>query len=372
MSEKKVYRSIGLMSGTSLDGIDAAMIETDGYSFVKPLGFVSIPYEQALRDQIRACFGTQDVNNVRLTKVERALTLKHAQAVRALVKDVGCALDDVDVIGFHGQTIHHDPKKGMTLQIGDGALLACELGVDVVHDFRSADIAAGGQGAPLIPLYHLARIEALDLPRPIAVLNIGGIANVTYIGAAGIGEARESEVIAFDTGPGNALLDDFIYTRQNKRFDEGGVLAKSGTVEEALVETWMAMPYFTLPVPKSLDRNEWDVSAADYLSDEDGAATLAAFSVEAIVHGASLLPKEPQMWLVCGGGRHNRYFIDYLQLGLMMPVKPVEDVGWNGDAIEAEGFAYLAVRSILGEALSLPMTTGVPGPQSGGVLSKAR
>lgn len=357
MGRRKIYRAVGLMSGTSLDGVDAALIETDGFDHIHPLGFVSLPYDDETRAKIYAVFMQKDRTARDVLEAERLLTLKHVEAVKAVLKGEGA-----DVVGFHGQTIFHDPAQKLTIQIGDGALLAKETGIDTVADFRSADVAAGGQGAPLLPLYHEARVRAENLPLPLAVLNIGGVANVTYI---------KDKILAFDTGPGGALMDDFMFSRTGERFDADGALARAGKPDKGIIDTWMATTFFTKPLPKSLDRNHWSIDAVKNLSTEDGLATLGAFTVEAVKAAAKMLPEKPRQWLVTGGGRHNQFLMDQLQFGLFAPVKPVEDFGWNGDALEAEGFAWLAVRSLLGEPLSIPETTGVPKPLTGGVLFKA-
>jgi anhydro-N-acetylmuramic acid kinase len=357
MEPKKVYRTIGLMSGTSLDGMDAALIETDGHGFVRPLGFASFPYEDGLRSRLRACFG-RAVRDDEVLNAEQDLTRAHIEILQSLDWRA-------DLIGFHGQTIHHDPSKHMTVQIGDGALMARETGIDVVNDFRSADVRAGGEGAPLIPLYHQALVMAAALARPLAVLNIGGVSNLTGIGTG------ENDILAFDTGPGNALLDDFVLRRTGKRFDENGALARSGTANETMISAWLEAPYFKKSPPKSLDRDAWDVTAVQNLGDADGAATLATFTVRSIAAGVRMLPAAPREILVTGGGRLNGFLMGKLAEVLGIPVRAVESAGWNGDALEAEGFAYLAVRSLLGLPLSLPSTTGVPAPQTGGVLHKS-
>lgn len=357
MSGKKVYRAIGLMSGTSLDGVDAALLETDGFSQVRPLGFVSVPYTDEAREDIRAAFGRREHDDV-VQQAEALVTRAHID----VVQEAGW---QADVIGFHGQTIFHAPEEGLTVQIGDAALMARETGVDVVADFRSADVKAGGQGAPLAPLYHQARVMAAGIETPCTVLNIGGVANVTWVG--------EERILAFDTGPGNALMDDWARARLGQAYDEDGALAAKGTPVQAMLENWLAHPYFAAGPPKSLDRNEWDIAdfgrvAEDMtqISDEDGAATLLAFTTQTIVEAKRFMPEEPKTWYVCGGGRHNMALMD--ALAQHMPVRLVEDLGWNGDAIEAECFAYLAVRSLLGEPLGLPSTTGVKMLQTGGVF----
>jgi anhydro-N-acetylmuramic acid kinase len=362
MPESKVYTAIGLMSGTSLDGVDCAAIETDGRDFFAPINFLTIPYTPEERAVIRACFGLTNRNDPKVTAAERMLTLKHAQAVKALpIKG--------EVIGFHGQTIYHAPKDGITLQIGDGALLAAECGMDVVYDFRSADVRAGGEGAPLAPAYHAARVKGARVDLPVVILNIGGVANVTYI--------DENSIIAFDTGPGNALMDDWVKARTGAAYDEDGKIAASGRPLQALLNGWYSHEYFSRKPPKSLDRDKWDIAALGpmvkdlwAISTEDGAATLLRFTGDMIAKSAEHMPRTPKAWYACGGGRHNKALMAYLNERLGPCVKSVDDLGWDGDATEAECFAYLAVRSLMGLPISFPGTTGVPEPMTGGVLNK--
>ncbi len=350
---------VGLMSGTSMDGIDAALVRTDGETRAEPLAFVTIPYEDGFRDALRSCLGAKGPKDKGpVEEVERALTDAHADAVRRLLSEAGVAADAVDLIGFHGHTIFHAPDQRRTWQIGDGARLARATGIAVVNDFRTADVEAGGQGAPLVPLFHRALAGAL--PRPLAVLNIGGVANVTWIGQG------DEDVIACDTGPGNALVDDWILNRNGARYDAGGALAAAGRVIEAALAALLAHPYFDQPAPKSLDRDAFDPSPVHGLSLEDGAATLTAFTAASVARIVPHLPQAPVRWLVCGGGRHNATLMGMLADRLGVPVDPVEAVGWNGDALEAEAFAYLAVRSRKGLPLSLPTTTGSPRPMTGG------
>jgi len=361
MVTKKVYRAIGLMSGTSLDGIDVALIETDGYGVVTPVSFLSVPYEDGLREQLRACFGKVDREDADVVAAERAMTLAHAEAVKQLG-------ETADVIGFHGQTIYHAPDDGVTIQIGDGALLAAETGMDVVCDMRSADVAAGGEGAPLLPLYHQALVKSQGLELPVAVLNIGGVANVTWI--------DEDDILAFDTGPGNALMDDWVQKNTGQRFDEDGRLAAVGTVRDDILAGWMSHSYLAQKPPKSMDRDEWDIAdlgevaaGMNGVSVEDGAATLLKFTAESILKSVEFMKHSPTVWYACGGGRHNVALMEYLAQHI--DVRNVDDLGWNGDATEAEGFAYLAVRSVLGKVLSVPGTTGVAEALTGGVFCKA-
>ncbi|WP_431855178.1 anhydro-N-acetylmuramic acid kinase [Azospirillum sp.] len=345
---------VGLMSGTSMDGIDAALVRTDGVDRVEPLAFRFTPYGDGFRARLRACLGGKgDVADV-----ERDLTEAHAAAVKDLLAQAGVSAADVDLIGFHGHTILHAPHERRTWQIGNGALLAQRTGITVVHDFRTADVGAGGQGAPLAPLFH--RALASGLPKPLAVLNLGGVGNVTWIGDG------EDDVIACDTGPANALVDDWVLAKTGRRYDEGGQLARSGAVHALALTELLDNPYFDRPAPKSLDRDAFDPAPVRDLSPEDGAATLTAFTAFAVERVLPHLPAPPKRWLVTGGGRHNATLMEMLRDRLRAPVDPVESVGWDGDALEAQAFAYLAVRSRLGLPLSLPTTTGVPVPVTGG------
>lgn len=355
---QKVYTAIGLMSGTSLDGVDAALIETDGHDYVRPIDFITKPYSEALREALRACFGKTDLDEAG-REAERLMTLEHAELVNTLRVEGA-------IVGFHGQTILHDVPNRRTIQIGDAKLLAAETGLDVVYDFRSADVAAGGQGAPLVPVYHQALVKAQGLELPVVILNIGGVANVSYIGS--------NSLLAFDTGPGNALMDDMTKARTGKAYDENGHLAAHGMADQGILQRWMAHPYFKQKPPKSLDRNEWDIAALGPLavdlkdlSDENALATLMAFSVRGIAASFDHFPEKPKACYVCGGGRRNETMMVALQMALDCKVRPVETLGWNGDATEAECFGYLAVRSLLGLPISFPGTTGVGAPLTGGV-----
>ncbi len=350
-----MLRVIGLMSGTSLDGVDAAWLETDGERIGAFGPRLTIPYGASLRRALRDILDrARDLpaDDPALLAVTRRLTEVHAEAVRALNAPY-------DLIGFHGQTILHEPKRGRTWQIGDAGWLAETLVAPVAHDFRSADVAAGGEGAPLVPLFHAGL--AADLPKPLAILNIGGVANVTVLGADG-------SVAACDTGPGNALIDDWVFRHTGKAIDAGGELARAGKADEAVLQRWLSHSYFEREMPKSLDRLSFHAFLDDIfgMSAEDGAATLAAFTARSVA--ATRLPERPLQWLVTGGGRHNQAIMGALQEALKAPVKPVESMGWDGDFLEAQCFAFLAMRVKRGLPLSLPQTTGVPKPMQGGLI----
>ena len=352
-----MWGAIGLMSGTSLDGIDVAMIETDGGARVVRGPSLTVPYPAGFRDRLRSVLG--GIGPV--AEVEDELTRLHADAVEHFL--AGHPGTKVDLVGFHGHTILHRPAERRTWQIGDGALLAKLLGADVVADFRSADVAAGGEGAPLAPLYHAAL--AAPLEKPLAVLNIGGVANATWIGEGG-------EILAFDTGPGNAPIDDWARRHTDADADIDGALALAGHAASARdVARFLEAPYFARHPPKSLDRDDFRDLVPEGLSPQDGAATLTEMIAAAVVAGCRHFPAPARQWLICGGGRHNPAVMAALGRRLAAPVRPVEAVGWDGDALEAQAFAYLAVRSALGMPLSLPSTTGVKRPTGGGRLFRA-
>lgn len=358
------YRAIGLMSGTSLDAIDVAFIETDGRGSVSFIAAADFPYDPQFREQIRACFDKrQSHGDPHILWLEEQLTKRHGLAVQSFLKDKGISPESVDLIGFHGQTIWHDPANRETLQIGSGALLADMTGISVVNDFRSTDVKAGGQGAPLVPLYHQAL--ASSLPKPLGIINIGGVSNITYIGSDG-----ELDILAFDMGPGNALLNDFVLKEGGQSFDKDGALAAKGVVDYSYLELMLHHPYFDKQAPKSLDRNAFRNFMPHGLSAENGAATLTMMSVRAITHGLKLLPEMPKVLYLTGGGRHNKTMCDWLAQESHLEIKSVDELGWRGDSMEAEAFAYLAVRSVLGLPLSLPTTTCVPEPMTGGVFHK--
>lgn len=353
------YTIIGLMSGTSLDGVDAAILKTDGESYIEPIDFMSSEYPEALREKLRQCFGHKDPEQEFIQDAAREMTLFHADIVNQLKAKHSMA---VDAVAFHGQTIYHAPEDGVTVQIGDGALLAKETALNVVYDFRSADVANGGEGAPLLPLYHLAIARHKKLATPVTFLNIGGVSNITQIN-----QLSESNIYACDTGPGNALIDDYLLKTLNIKYDTGGIIAKSGQFDQDLINQWLDHPYFQKPAPKSLDRDAWDVRAVEKLDNEDAVATLSSFTVQSIAHHIH----ETDAIYVCGGGRHNDYLMKNLSVALDCDVEPIEKLGYNGDAIEAEGFAYLAARILNGKPVSLPTTTGVKKDIKSGKIAKA-
>lgn len=355
MEENKVYTAIGLMSGTSLDGIDIALVSTNGIDVTELLDFKSFPYGEGIKEAVRKVFNRRSPDKD-TKEAEKLITQAHIDAV----KDSGF---QADVIGFHGQTISHDPNAKFTWQIGDSALLAIETGMDVVGDMRQADVQAGGQGAPLLPLCHRALASSIE--KPTVILNLGGVGNITWLG-------HEDKILAFDTGPANALIDDLVQEKTGQAYDHEGRLAKAGTPNEDLIAQWLSHEYFQKAEPKSLDRNAWDVAAVYDLPLEEAVATLTQFTVRSVLKAISMVPEAPKSLYVAGGGRHNTYIMELLQAGLpSCSVQSVDVLGWNGDALEAQGFAYLAVRSLLELPLSEPNTTGVSAPMTGGRLFKA-
>lgn len=364
-----MLKAIGLMSGTSLDGADVALIETDGERIgaFGPTDYrrYSDSERGLLRQALADAVSLSDRNKRpgALADAERLITDIHAEAVNGFLQKNALASSDIDVVGFHGQTVLHRPEQKLTVQIGDGHALAKALGIQVVFDLRAADVAAGGQGAPLVPIYHRALVQMQQRSEPTVVVNIGGVANITYI--------DNKTLIACDTGPGNALLDDFMLRMTGEAVDRDGRMAAKGRVDESWIARAMERPFFSQPAPKSLDRNDFAAIKLDDVTAEDGAATLTAFTATSIAHIASQLPKPAATWIVVGGGASNPTLLKMLTARLgAVKVQRGSDLGWSGDAIEAQAFAYLAVRSLKGLPLTCPGTTGISEPLSGGVLAK--
>ena len=380
----KTLSAIGLMSGTSMDGIDVALIETDGENHVERRACLTVPYDAHFRSDLAAALAEARALTDRtarpgcLAAVEADLTDRHAEALLQFMGDRRLQPSAVDVIGFHGQTVLHklrmvkpfgaaqlvpdEVARMLTVQIGDGQRLATRIGIDVVYDLRAADVAAGGQGAPLAPVYH--RALAARLPeRPVAVVNVGGVGNVTWIG-------RDGTLIAFDTGPGNALIDDWMLRHTGRAVDTDGHMAASGKIDEAALTALLTHDYFGRVPPKSLDRNAFSLEPMQHLSLEDGAATLAAFTATSLARAREHFPEEPKLWVISGGGRRNRTLMSMIASHVESAVAPAEAAGFDGDAVEAEAWAYMAVRSLKGLPITFPGTTGVQAPLTGGVLAR--
>ncbi len=358
--------AVGLMSGTSMDGVDAALVETDGGAHIRPLGFVFQAYDAGLRGRLAAAMAyarrvAGPVYTDAVRAVERELTDVHAQAVEALLSQTGA---QAELVGFHGQTLVHRPAHRWTWQIGDGPALAARLGLPVVYDFRRADMEAGGQGAPLLPVFHRALADgAREGDAPVGVLNLGGVGNLTWLGA-GLGEW-----LSFDTGPANALLDDWALQHTGRACDENGRLAGAGRVDAAALAALLDHPYFDVLPPKSLDRAAFSTAPVAGLSAADGAATLSAFTAATVARAITHVPAAPGRLLVCGGGRHNPVLMAGIAAATGLLTEPVEAVGWNGDALEAQAFAYFAVRRMTARAITFPETTGCRTPTVGGVIA---
>ncbi len=362
-------RAIGLMSGTSMDGVDVALIETDG-EIVTLFGPSSYrPYSDAERALLRQ--GLVDARGIVsrnerpgvLAEAEQLVTEVHAQAVLQFLTAQRLAPESIDAVAFHGQTVLHRPEQRLTVQIGDGVSLAKAVQIPVVYDLRAADVAVGGQGAPLVPVYHRALVRSLDCKDPVCVVNIGGVSNISYIDG--------DTLIACDTGPGNALLDDFMLKVTGQAVDRDGVLAASGRIDEAWIATALRRPFFALPPPKSLDRNDFAALTLPDLSAADGAATLTALTAACVANIVQHLPRPPATWIVAGGGANNPTLMRMLSQRLGdARVETAASIGWQGDAIEAQAFAFLGIRSLKGLPLTFPRTTGAPTPMTGGVLAK--
>jgi anhydro-N-acetylmuramic acid kinase len=362
--------TIGLMSGTSLDGVDVALIETDGKR-IKAFGPTGYrPYSDNERNLLRQALAeavnllNRDSRPGALFEAERVVTIAHAEAIATFKAQNRIAAEDIDIVGFHGQTVLHRPDRKLTVQIGNATALARAIHIPVMHDFRAADVEAGGQGAPLVPVYHRALAQSLEREGPIALVNIGGVSNITYIDG-------NDTLIACDTGPGNALLDDFMYRATRQPFDTDGQMAAQGVVDVAWVTRALSLPFFALPPPKSLDRNDFAGLTLSNVSPADGAATLTAFTAEAIARIVPLLPKTPKSWIIAGGGARNHTMMRMLRQRLAPAIVDAADgLGWASDAIEAQAFGFLAARGMKGLPLSYPATTGVSMPMTGGMIAR--
>lgn len=376
MSETSLMRAIGLMSGTSMDGIDVALVDTDGEGRVSRGPGRMYPYDARFRGRLESALDAAKTIVQRTARpgpiagLEIELTDRHAEAVRSFLADVGLEPGEIDLIGFHGQTILHRPAEALTVQIGDGELLAEALGRPVVYDMRAADMVAGGQGAPLVPAYHAALARSLPAEfagvAPVVFVNIGGISNITYIDPG-------ADPIAFDSGPGNALIDQWVAREAGIPFDQNGAIASEGGVIEALAAGYLGSAFFAQPAPKSLDRLDFSPPPPGAGPLEDVARTLCFVSAEAVLRSAEHLPKPPKLWIICGGGRRHPAIMQDLKDGAAphgARVISAEDAGFDGDAMEAEAWAYLAVRSLKGLPLTWPTTTGCRAPATGGVLAE--
>ena len=365
--------ALGLMSGTSMDGIDLAVLRTDGEAALEIGPGLSVPYQASFRKRLESALETaktirdRDERPGDLAAIERELTLLHADAVRQFLACGAAQWGNPELIGFHGQTVLHRPHLSLTVQIGDGELLASETGLPVIYDMRANDMVHGGQGAPLVPAYHAALARTLPSPfaerYPVVFVNIGGISNISYI-------PRRGDPIAFDTGPGNALIDQWVAREGGVPFDADGAIASEGIVHREIVARYLENPFFAKSGAKSLDRNDFTLAGIEGMQLADGARTLAALSAEAIIKATDHLPERPQLWIVAGGGRRNPHIVaDLREKARGAEVVLAEDVGLSGDFTEAEAWAYLAVRSKRGLPLTWPSTTGCREAVTGGVIA---
>ncbi len=371
--QDKVFTAIGLMSGTSMDGIDVALVKTDGRSLVERGPFLGVPYDPAFRSTLKEAL--EEAKPIRdrrerpgiLEDVERELTLRHAAAVAAFLDRFGLDASEIDVIGFHGQTVLHRPDEGLTVQLGDGPLLAEKTGIDVIYDMRARDMVHGGQGAPLVPAYHAALAAGMmAVEGSVCFVNIGGISNLTAIGPGNL-------IRAYDSGPGNTLIDQWVEREAGIPYDQGGRIASEGRVLTDLAARYLDHPFFTGETRRSLDRNDFSPPAPGEAELADGARTLAHVAAAAIMKSSGHLDVFPDLFIICGGGRLNVTIMkDLADMAAERGARVMtsEEAGFDGDAMEAEAWAYLAVRSLKGLPLTFPGTTGVKEPVTGGVLAQ--
>ena len=376
MAVKAAMRVLGFMTGTSLDAVDMAVVETDGERIIAlgPVGERKL--DPATRGVVEAAivagrdWARDTPPPAAFETAARAIAEAHLAAARWFLAGEGASAGPIDLVGVHGQTVLHEPPTaaravGRTAQLIDARHLADALGLPVAHDFRTADVNAGGQGAPLAPVYHGALARWSGLETPVAVLNLGGVGNVTLVGT-------EGELEAYDTGPANGMIDLWVQARTGARCDTDGVLARAGRVDHAVLAAYLAHPYFQTSGPKSLDRFDFSLDPVADLTLEDGAATLTAFAAESVALGLRGLSRSPTRLVVCGGGRCNPELMDAIRARVTIPVQSAEDVGWRGDSIEAEAFAYLAARTTEGLPISFPSTTGVSTAITGGCVTLPR
>lgn len=343
LPESNFLTAIGLMSGTSMDGIDVALIKSNGHRIIRTNQNFYLPYPDNIQDSIRDIITETDVSLSKIKETENILTQYHVDAVLQFLDKFQIYEKDINVLGFHGQTIYHNPSKSITWQLGNPQLLASKTGINVIADFRTNNVMHGGEGAPLVPIYHKALTQSFSEDNT-AFLNIGGVSNLTYI------DNQNDVVFGFDTGPGNAFIDDYIYKATGQKYDRDGVLSCKGQVNENAVQDFLKHPYFSKSLPKSLDRNEFTLPSIESLSLEDALATLSTITaacVKANIVNTNL--NDIKTIVVCGGGRKNQRIVNELKnyLEPQINIMIAEDFGLDGDFIEAEAFGYLAIRSLM-------------------------
>lgn len=370
---KQLITSIGLMSGTSVDGIDISTIQSDGEDKLVLLGDYYYKYSDSFRSEI---MGLKDIilkkEDLRkhekiIKEIEKKITTTHALAVEENLEKLKIDRKNIDIVGFHGQTVFHSFRDKISKQIADGKLLSSLIKLDVVNDFRSSDINNGGQGAPLTPIYHSLIQKIKKIKLPVAFVNIGGIANITYIGP-------DSKMLSFDTGPGNSLIDRYLKIKSNNKinFDEEGKIASRGNPDEIILESYLNDPYFEMKPPKTLDINDFTISLIRGLSYENSVATLTELTARTIVNAFFLVPEKPKKILLCGGGRKNKFLVERIKKTSQIETVNIDEYELDGDFTESQAFGYLAIRALLKKPISFPETTGVKNSITGGKITKTK
>ena len=363
---KNLY-SLGLMSGTSLDGIDASIIKSNGEQFVEIVDDIYLEYDDQLKSKLKKtidmCLSQSEFKKLskNVNEIEKEITFCHAKVCKLILeknKNI-----NIDLVGFHGQTVLHKPQEGYSIQIGDSQLLSKLINKTVVSNFRKNDISNGGQGAPLAPLYHRVILSKIKSKLPSVIVNIGGISNITYVD-------NKNRVISFDTGPGNYLIDKWVKTNSKMEFDDGGLLAKSGQSNENILKKFINNPYYKKNYPKSLDVKDFNLSDLNKIGLEDGCATLSMLTAMSICMAIRSFDEDPNTILFSGGGRKNKFIIDNIKKIIKKQIYLIDEFNFNGDFIESQAFAYLAIRSYLKKFITLPTTTGVKNPCLGGIIYK--
>jgi len=359
--------SIGLMSGTSCDGIDASIIKSDGENEVHFIGNQFLPYDEKIKLKIRNLKEKINLiidlekNKLEINSLEKEITLLHAKVVNLIIEKYEIDKSKVNLIGFHGHTIFHSFKEKKTKQIGDGRLLSQLSNLNVVNNFRENDINNGGQGAPLVPIYHKLLQVKLKLKTPLLFVNIGGISNLTYLG-------KNKEIVSLDTGPGNFLIDKILQLKSKNKiqFDKNGMIAFTGNVDKNILDSYLNDPFYDSLPPKSLDVNDFTLSPVRSLSIEDSVATLSELTSLTILNALNFFNTKPKEIILCGGGRKNKYIFERIKKLSNILTNSIDDYKINGDFIESQAFAYLGIRSYLKKPISFPWSTGAVKPVTGG------
>ena len=364
---KNLITCIGLMSGTSCDGIDASIIKSDGENVVHFTGNHFLPYEDRIKSKIRGLkekinlILDLETNITEIDNLEKEITLLHAKIVNSIIEKFKLNKLEIDLIGFHGHTIFHSFKYKKTKQIGDGKLLSQLTGIKVVYNFRENDIKNNGQGAPLVPIFHKLLKTKLKIKIPLVFFNIGGISNLTYLN-------KDEEMVSFDSGPGNCLIDRILQLKSEDKvqFDKDGMIAFTGNIDKNILDSYLSDPYYELSPPKSLDINDFNLNPLRDLSLKDSVATLSELTSLTIVNALSFFSSKPIEIILCGGGRKNKFIFDRIKKLSNITISNIDDYKINGDFIESQAFAYLAIRSLFKKPISFPKTTGATKPITGG------